>query len=225
MNAYPRYAVLWDMDGVLVDSGELHRRAWRVFLARRGVPNDDRIHVLGFGRPNDQVLPDFFGHDLSGEQIQRLSDEKEACYREIVAQEGIASPPGVLSWMARFDEAGVHQALATSGCRANAEFILDLTGARRYMQAVVAAEDVHQGKPHPDLFLEAAERVGVPPTRCLVVEDSLHGIRAAQAAAMRCLALTTTHSEQELEGCDLVLASMESFSWHAWRRLFGAGET
>jgi beta-phosphoglucomutase len=214
------YAVLWDMDGVLVDSGDLHRRAWRVFLVRKGLPITDAIFKLGFGRPNEQVLPDFFGLDLTPAQLRRLSEEKEACYRDLVRQEGIETTPGVLSWLARFQEAGVQQALATSGCRPNVDLILELTGTASYFRAVVTPEDVQRGKPHPDLFLHAAELLGVLPVRCLVVEDSLHGIQAARSAGMRCLALATTHPASEIHGCDLVLPNLESFSWSTWHQLF-----
>jgi beta-phosphoglucomutase len=213
------YAVLWDMDGVLVDSGELHRQAWRVFLSRKGKPVTYAIFRLGFGRPNQQVLPDFFGHDLPDAVIQQLSDEKEQCYRELVLQKGIPPVPGVLDWMSRFQEAGVRQALATSGCRTNAELIVDLTGAARYLQEIVTADEVEHGKPSPDLFERASALLGVPPCRCLVIEDSLHGVRAAGRAGMRCLALTTTHSKEELLDCDLVLSDMTCFSWHFWQRL------
>jgi HAD superfamily hydrolase (TIGR01509 family) len=208
------------MDGVLVDSGDLHRRAWRVFLARKGKPITDEIFKLGFGRPNDQVLPGLFGRELSREQIVRLSGEKEACYRDLVTREGIQPTPGALSWLARFREAGVHQALATSGCRANADLIVDLTGARAFLEAIVTSEDVPRGKPHPDLFLRAAELLGVPPSRCLVIEDSAYGVQAARGAGIRCLALATTHPANQIDGADMVLDDMRAFSWAAWRQLF-----
>lgn len=212
------YAVLWDMDGVLVDSAALHRRAWRVFLTQKGQTITDEIFERGFGQPNEQVLPGYFP-DLNNQEIRRLSAEKEACYRKLVRQEGIYPIPGVLAWMGHFSRAGIRQVLATSGCRANASMIADLTGARTYLTAVVAAEDVPRGKPHPDVFVRAAEQVDVPPEQCLVVEDSLHGIRAARAANMRCLALETTHSAAELGEADLVLRDMGHFSWETWHRL------
>jgi beta-phosphoglucomutase len=222
MRAYQDFAVLWDMDGVLVDSGPLHRRAWRMFLERKGLPFTDAIHTLGFGRTNEQVLPEFFGDQLSAAEIVRLSEEKEACFRDLVRQEGIPIVPGTLAWMDRFRQAGMRQALATSGCRANAELVVDLVGARPYLQAMVTAQDVARGKPYPDLFLQAAALLDVPPSRCLVIEDSVHGIRAAWAAQMRCLALATTHPADQISGCSLVIEDMDAFSWEAWERLFAA---
>lgn len=212
------YAVLWDMDGVLVDSAALHRRAWRVFLAQKGLSITDEIFERGFGQPNEQVLPGYFP-DLNAQEIYRLSAEKEACYRKLVRQEGIYPIPGVLIWMDHFSRRRIRQVLATSGCRANANMIADLTGARTYLTTIVAAEDVSRGKPHPDVFVRAAERVGVPPERCLVIEDSLHGIRAARAAKMHCLALETTHDAAELSEADLVIRDMGHFSWETWHRL------
>ena len=212
-------AVLWDMDGVLVDSGPLHRRAWQVFFCRKGLDIGDAVFTLGFGRPNAEVLPEFLGDTLTAEQIAQLSDEKEGCYRNLVREEGIAPVPGVQDWLARFHRAGIRQAVATSGCRANAELIVEHIGAAPYLQALVTAEDALRGKPHPDLFLLAAERLSTPPARCLVIEDSLHGIRAARAAGMRCLALTTTHPEHELVDLAAVLPDMTAFTWETWRHL------
>jgi beta-phosphoglucomutase len=211
-------AVLWDMDGVLVDSAALHRRAWRVFLTQKGLTVTDEIFERGFGQPNEQVLPGYFP-GLTDPEIRLLSAEKEACYRKLVRQEGIYPIPGVLTWMDHFSRARIHQVLATSGCRANANMIADLTGARTYLTTIVAAEDISRGKPHPDVFVRAAEQVDVPPERCLVIEDSLHGVRAARAANMRCLALETTHSAAELGEADLVIRDMRIFTWETWHKL------
>jgi len=153
--------------------------------------------------------------------VARLSEEKEACYRELVRADGVPEVPGSVAWMARFHAAGIRQALATSGNRANATLIVERTGIAPYLDAVVAAEDAPRGKPHPDLFLVAATRIGVPPARCLVIEDSLHGIRAARAAGMRCLALATTHRLDELDGYDLALPDMQAFTWETWEALMG----
>ncbi|MBN1641870.1 MAG: HAD family phosphatase [Anaerolineae bacterium] len=213
-----RFAVLWDMDGVLVDSGDLHRRAWRLFLARHGHPASDALFHQGFGRPNEEVLPVYWP-DLSAAQVARLSAEKEACYRELVRAEGIAPIPGAIDWVARFHTAGVRQAMATSGCRENAALIVETLGIGPALDAVVAAGDVARGKPAPDVFLHAAACLGVPPARCLVIEDSVYGVRAARAGGMRCLALETTHPARELGQADLVLPDMRAFSWAAWRAL------
>jgi HAD superfamily hydrolase (TIGR01509 family) len=217
------YGVLWDMDGVLVDSGDLHRRAWRIFLARQHKPVTDEAFERGFGQPNQAVLPIYFGEGLSAAEIAHLSDAKERCYRALVAEEGIAPTPGALDWLACFDEAGLRQALATSGCRANAELIVDRTSARRYFAAIVTADDVARGKPHPDLFMRAAAEIDVPPARCAVIEDSLHGIEAARRAGMPCLAIATTHSLDELAPADLALPDLRHLTWEAWRGLVEAG--
>jgi beta-phosphoglucomutase len=215
------YAVLWDMDGTLVDSGALHRRAWRRFLRQQGQPVNDDIFEQGFGRPNEQVLPVYWGHELSEAEIRRLSEEKEQCYRDLVMAEGLETTPGAMAWLARFQEAGLKQALATSACRANAELIADLTGARPFFSIIVASEDVPRGKPHPDVFLHTAALLGVPPARCLVIEDSMHGITAARAAGMRCLAIGTTHAIDEIQDADLALEDMRAFSWDVWEDVFG----
>jgi beta-phosphoglucomutase len=214
------FAVLWDMDGVLVDSGALHRRAWRTFLSQKGQPVSDEIFERGFGRPNEQVLSEYWT-GLSTTQIRRLGEEKEQCYRDLVKQEGIRATPGAVEWMGQFHDARIAQALATSGCQANADLITQLTGVRPYLAAIITAEDVSRGKPDPDVFLYAAALLDVAPTRCLVIEDSVHGVQAARAADMRCLALETTHPAAELCGADVVLPDMRAFSWSIWQGLFG----
>jgi beta-phosphoglucomutase len=225
MHVTEGYAVLWDMDGVLVDSGSLHRRAWRIFLEQRGLSIGDRVFALGFGRPNEEVLPDFFGPALSGAEIAQLSAEKERCYRDLVTREGICPTPGIRFWLEQFCQAGIRQAVATSGCRANADLVLAMIDAARYMKTIVSAGDVLRGKPEPDLFLKAAELLGIHPSRCLVIEDSVYGVQAAQKANMHCLALATTHTADQIQGCDWVVPDMRSFSWAIWLRLFGGCET
>jgi beta-phosphoglucomutase len=214
------YAVLWDMDGVLVDSGDLHRQAWRRFLAAQGKPVSDEIFEQGFGRPNEQVLPAYFG-DLTASEIRRFSEEKEAYYRDLVRTVGASATPGALDWVGHFARAGARQAVATSGCRANADLIVDRLGIRPYLSAIVTSENVARGKPHPDVFLHTAAQLDLPPSRCLVIEDSVHGVHAARMAGMRCVAIESTHPARELDKADLVLPDMRSFSWAAWRSLFG----
>ena len=182
--AAPR-AVLWDMDGTLVDSRAYHWRSWQEALAADGTPVTEEQFLATFGRKNDAILPLWLGSDATPERIRRVADHKEVAYRRIVAEEGLSPLPGVADWVRRLDAAGWRQAVASSAPRLNVEVVLRAVRLESCFGAVVAAEDVRHGKPDPEVFLGASARLGVPAPRCVVVEDVDHGIEAARRAGMK----------------------------------------
>jgi beta-phosphoglucomutase family hydrolase len=178
-------AVLWDMDGTLVDSAEYHWQAWRDTMAHEGSPITHEQFLATFGQRNDSILRQWLGEKITPESIQRIGDAKEELYRRQVRQTGIAPLPGSLDWVRSLHRQGWGQAIASAAPRANIETILDVLKAGPCFEAIVSADDVHRGKPDPEVFLVAATKLGVRPERCVVVEDALHGIEAARAAGMR----------------------------------------
>ncbi len=180
-------AVLWDLDGTLVASAEEHWVAWREVLEARGHRVTREHFDRTFGWRNDAILADWLGGVLGAEDIRDIGDRKEARYRELVAAGSLAPLPGAAEWVARLAEAGWTQAIASSAPRANVEVVVEALGFGRYLDAMVGAEDVRHGKPAPDVFLEAARRVGVGADRAVVVEDAAAGIQAARAAGMACI--------------------------------------
>ena len=178
-------AVLWDLDGTLVDSRGQHWRAWRSAMAAEGVTITEREFLASFGQRNDAILTGWLGARATPEFIARVGEEKERRFRELVGRDGVTLLPGVAHWVEVLDAAGWAQAIASSAPRLNVEVTYRALGIADRFGAVVSAEDVRHGKPDPEVFLVAAARLGVPPARCVVVEDAAAGIEAARRAGMR----------------------------------------
>lgn len=215
-------AVLWDMDGVLVDSGDFHYVAWAETIAREGLAPYTRTQFnASFGMDNRGVLTTLLGREPEPGWLARVSDEKEAAFRDAIR--GKAQPlPGVVRWLARLRAAGVRQAVASSAPPANIDLLLDTMNLRQYFEAVVSTWGM-RGKPDPGVFLEAARQVGVPPQRCLVVEDAIAGVAAAKAAGMACLAVTNTNTRAALADADRVVDSLEELEEAAFEALLTNG--
>jgi beta-phosphoglucomutase len=180
--------IIWDMDGVVIDSAEQHRQAWEQLARENGFPYSDEAFWAGFGRRNSDVIPLMFGVHGPAERIAALADRKETIYRALLEQQA-APLPGAVELMAALHAAGYRQALASSAPEENIRTIVRLLGLGPYLDATLSGETVAHGKPAPDIFLAAAAKVGVPPARCLVIEDAPAGVAAAHAGGMRCLAV------------------------------------
>ena len=177
-------AVLWDLDGTLADSRDQHWRAWRDAMAAAGRTLTAEQFAATFGQRNDRFLRGWLGDDQSEEQLARFGDEKEARYRSLIEAEGLEPLPGAASWVRRLNAAGWRQAVASSAPRQNIEAMLRVIGLADVLGVFVGAEDVTNGKPDPEIFLAAAARLAVAPSRCIVVEDAAVGIEAANRAGM-----------------------------------------
>jgi len=211
-------AVLWDLDGTLVDSQELHWQAWRETMAAEGVPITREQFQATFGQRNDSFVPRWLGAGATPERVVRVSEAKEACYRRLVRQVGLNPAPGALAWVRRLHAEGWRQAIASSAPRENVEVMLDALGLRDCFQATVAAEDVSAGKPDPQVFLLAAARLEAPPERCIVVEDAPAGIEAARRAGMRSVFISRGGLTAP---ADLVVSSLAELPPDAFARLLG----
>lgn len=201
--------VLWDMDGTLVDSGEYHYEAWRETMSGLGRPLSREEFALTFGQRNDTILRRSIGPQITDDEIRDIGDAKEERYRALVRARGIAALPGVREWLTRLRDAGWRQAIASSGPRLNAQTIFDALGLAGIFDAVIAAEDVVHGKPDPEVFLTAAARLGVDPSRCVVVEDAPTGIEAGRRGGMRTLGVLTTHPHLDADRVAATLAELE----------------
>ncbi len=199
-------AVLWDMDGTLLDSSEYHWLSWREALEAENYQLTREKFSSFFGQRNDTIMRALFGTDYPANEIKRISDYKEARYREMLREGGVELLPGVARWLTRLHGAGWRQAIASSAPLLNIEAILDVLGIREYFNAVVTAEDVERGKPDPQVFLRAAEKVGVPPARSVVVEDAPAGVEAGRRGGMRTIGVLTEHSALQ---ADIVVRSLE----------------
>jgi beta-phosphoglucomutase len=189
---------IFDMDGVLVDNLEYHIRAWQQLGREHGRTLSREAVRRVFGQRNDEMIRSLFGSPLSRDVLLLYATRKEEIYRALMAP-ALTPVPGLPRLLAGLKEAGMSSAVATSGPRENANLVLDGLNLRQYFDAVITGDDVSRSKPHPDIFLLAARRIGLPPERCVVFEDSSAGIEAASRAGCLCIALSTTHPASELQ--------------------------
>jgi beta-phosphoglucomutase len=185
-------AVLWDLDGTLVDSEEYHWQSWQHALALDGVSVTRDQFKASFGQRNEGILRGWLGPEATIERINRVADAKEVEYRRLAAAHGLTPLPGAAEWLVRLQAAGWRQAIASSAPRLNVDVMLRALHLEAYFDAIVSSEDVTRGKPEPDVFLTAATRLDVPSERCIVVEDAAAGVEAARRAGMRSIGVSRT---------------------------------
>ena len=183
----PIQAVIWDLDGVILDSADEHRRAWLRLAREEGIPMTDADFWATFGKRNDDIFATLWGN-LTPEQVKILSDRKEMYFREFI-RKSAAPLPGAIELMRELRDAHFAQALASSTPVENIDLIADVLGLKRYFSILVSGETVAKGKPAPDIFLKAAAVLHMHPSVCLVIEDAVAGVEAAHAAGMRCIAV------------------------------------
>lgn len=216
LTVLPLRAVLWDWDGTLVDSGEYHWLAWREALAAEGYDLTFEGFVASFGQRNAGILRGYLGQDLSDSEVERICAVKETHFRHLVKTRGIRLLPGVHRWLAHLRGEGWRQAIASSAPRVNIEMVLEMLDLTRNFDALVSAEDVQRGKPDPQVFLVAAERVAAPPVRCIVVEDAPVGVESAHRAGIRVIGVRSTHPTLE---ADWTVQTLDDLPEDAFDRL------
>jgi len=184
-------ALILDMDGVIIDSNPIHRQVWALYNRRFGIDTDEAMQQRMYGRRNDEIVRDFFGEHLTPDEVRAHGAAKERLFRETIApQINEALVPGVREFLERHHERRI--GLATNAEPANVEFLLDTTELRRYFQVVVDGHQVRNPKPHPEIYLRAADLLGSAPADCVVFEDSVAGIQSARAAGMSVVGVRTT---------------------------------
>ena len=184
-------ALLFDMDGVIVDSNPMHRQAWELFNRRYGIETTMAMHERMYGKRNDEIVRDFFGDALSEAEVAERGFAKEALYREMVAgriEEMLV--PGLRDFLERHRD--LPMGLASNAEPENVALFLDGAGLRPYFGAVVDGHQVARPKPFPDIYLRAAKILNTEPENCIVFEDSHSGVAAGLAAGMRVIGLRTT---------------------------------
>jgi beta-phosphoglucomutase len=208
-------AVIWDVDGTLVDTAEMHFDAWLRLANEMGRPFSRHDFALTFGRRNPEIIRYLFHEDFPDAEVQQIGERKENYYRT-AAEQGVQLLPGVQRLLEGFHSLGVRQAVGSSAPRENLDLILRVTNSRQYFDAIVGMEDTTRGKPDPQVFQVAAQRLGVSPTRCVVLEDAVAGVEAAKAGGMKCVAVEFVghHPAEKLKaaGADLVVANFTQIS-------------
>jgi HAD superfamily hydrolase (TIGR01509 family) len=211
-------ALVFDMDGVILDSNPTHREAWRLYNRRFGIETDEAIEQRMYGRRNDEIVRDFFGAGLTPEEIVAHGAAKESLYREMMGPRLSQSlVPGVTGILQNCN--GTLLGLASNAERANVDFLLDgvLIGEvplRNYFRAVVDGQQVGRAKPHPDIYLRVAHLLGADPRNCIVFEDSHTGVQVPLAAGARVVGLRTTH--KEFKNIGLTVDDFRSLELERW---------
>lgn len=214
-------AIIWDLDGVIVNTAPYHLEAWQVTFRKRGVEftEDDFRH--SFGLRNDTILASISGGEISPNEISSISSEKEETFRRLIGQD-INPLPGAIELLKSLAEAGFQLALASSTPVENIQLVTESLGIKNYFRCIICAGDVSEGKPDPQVFLLAARGLGVEPVNCIVIEDAVAGVTAARRAGMRCLAVTTTHPRTSLNEADLIVDTLESVTIDDIERLLSS---
>ena len=210
-------AVLWDLDGTLVDSEEYHWLAWRDAMRGEGMELTYEKFLASFGQRNDRILGTWLGADADPERVRQIGDAKEAEYRRLAETRGLQPLPGAREWLIALRRDGWKQAIASSAPRENVETMLRVLDLTQYLDAIVSAEDVTMGKPDPQVFLAAAAKLAVPPERCVVVEDAAAGVEGARRAGMKSIGVTKNGTLD----ADIFVRSLAELLPDAFERLIG----
>lgn len=198
------YAVIFDMDGVIIDSNPFHKISLRQFCEKYGYHlNDQELINKIYGRTNKDWIANLFGA-LSKEELSRYGEEKEALFREIYKND-ISALRGLPEFLGSLKEKNIPIAIGTSAPRSNVDFVLASTGLEKYFSVILDESNVEQGKPNPEIYLKVAAKLGYEPSRCIVFEDSLSGVESAQRAGAKVVGVATTHSFDELNHTDFVI--------------------
>ena len=211
-------AVIFDWDGVVVDSSAHHERSWEILAAQRGLPLPADHFKRGFGKKNNVIIPDL-GWATEPAEVDALAHRKEEIYRSLVREKGIDPLPGVRELLSALQAAGLPRAIGSSTERANLDCLLDMMDLRVFFDVIVSGEEVVHGKPDPSIFLLAAERLGVMPADCVVIEDALVGIEAGRRAGMPVLAVATTEPLEALRGATAAAPDLRAVTIEMLRAL------
>ncbi len=203
---YPNHAVLWDMDGVLVNTGELHYRSWKDAFAEVETTFSHEQFTATFGMNNAGILGIVYGEDLTPELLEKISTRKEVSFREMV--KGNAELlPGVDILLDKFTSLGMKQAIASSAPSENIDVLVGELKIGQYFDVLVSGANM-PGKPDPSVFLHSARNLGVEAHNCIVIEDAIAGVEGARRAGMKCIAVTTTNPAEALAQADYVVESL-----------------
>ena len=213
---------IFDWDGVIVNSSVIHLKSWEKLAKELNLSLPLNHFERGFGKRNETIIPEILKWTESDELISRWGKRKEEIYREIAQSDGISIGEGAREFLTLIQQKKIRSVVGSSTERANIELAIQQHKLEDFFEGVIASEDVSIGKPNPEVFLKAANFLGLPPSECLVIEDSPHGIEAGQRGGMKTLALTTTHTRDvfsELKP-DLVFSSLKTIDPDQVKQLF-----
>jgi beta-phosphoglucomutase len=206
-------AVLFDIDGTLMDNNEYHKMAWMQYLQQQGKKMSDKEFKENVsGRTNLDAVQRIYGKDMNDEEASKYYLAKEEIYRKLY-QPYISPIHGLLEFLKDLEEHGIVMAIATSGIQVNIDFMFEHLPIKQYFKAIIQSKDITKGKPDGEIFAKAAEAVGFPAKNCIVFEDSLAGVKAAKNAGIKVVALTTSETEKDLKKADLVIKNYNEINY------------
>ena len=200
--------VIFDLDGVLIDTSQFHKEAWLMLSKEEDLTFSDEFFYSTFGMQNYQIIPMMTDRKLNTEEISRMSDRKELLFRNLINGK-LKLLAGAEELISDLKDKGFRLSIGSSTTKLNMDYITKNLLIFNYFDAIVIGEDVTNGKPAPDTFLKAAERLSLPPKCCVVVEDAVQGVQAGKTAGMAVVAVTTTRQRDDLEEADLIVDSLD----------------
>ncbi|MGN6540703.1 MAG: HAD family hydrolase [Ginsengibacter sp.] len=198
-------AVIFDLDGTLIDNNSYHRQTWEKYLEKIGKKiSEEEFNANMNGRTNEDAIKYIFGKDISNEDSLKHTLEKESLYREIY-KPFIKPVPGLIDFLQILKSKNIPMAIATSGIQPNIDFMFENIPIKQYFDLVVNSSHIKKGKPDPEIYLKVASLLHVSPKNCLVFEDAAVGIKSAKAAGMKVIAVATTQPKEELAEADEIM--------------------
>ena len=192
------FAFVFDMDGVIVDTNPYHKIALRQFAEKYGFQLDEEGLIKKiYGRTNKEWIPNLFGRSLSVDEVSKYGEEKEKIFRDLYEKD-IVEVAGLTRFLEQALQLNISLAIGTSAPRSNVDFVLEKTGIGKYFPVILDESHVAHGKPNPEIYVNCAAALKLPPNQCIVFEDSLSGVAAARAAGSPVVGISTTHSAEEL---------------------------
>ena len=214
------FAVIFDMDGVLIDSNPYHKKALIQFCQSHGYNlTEEELRARIYGRTNKDWITNLFNGKVTQEELERYADEKEALFRQLY--DGFVKPvAGLVPFLELLESHDITKAIATSAPRANVDFTLQQTDMENFFTTILDDSYVEHGKPDPEIYLKTASAIHYDPENCVVIEDSLSGVMSAKRAGAKVIGITTTHSKGELNNTDLVIDDFTSLNIKIIESLF-----
>jgi beta-phosphoglucomutase family hydrolase len=203
------FAVIWDMDGVIVDTARFHLKSWQAVFKKHGVEFTGADFTGLFGQRNDRIIRTVLDREVPPAEIDEIAHDKEEFFRNNV-RGNITALPGVIDLIKALNQQGIKMAIASSAPMENIQLLLGSLGIIDCFQQLVPGKEVSESKPSPQLFLLAAKKLGATPDHCIVFEDAIAGVTAAKRAGMHCVAVTTTNAREKLSEADMVVDTLES---------------
>jgi len=213
-------AVIWDMDGVIADTGPYHLKGWQKVLQKTGKHYTEEEYRRNTGRRSDSILRDILGEKATQEEIAKITQEKEDIFKQLISQ-NIRSYPGVIKLITSLKEHGFKMAIASSAPMGSIQLITRSLKIHNYFDIMLSGWDLTKSKPDPEIFLQAVEKLGVKAENAIVIEDAIAGVTASKRAGICCIAVTNTNPREALKEADLIVDTLEEITIADLHRLLG----